>query len=124
MCCVYGCKNLGQICLKVKAAFCATEHESFVKMARVYNAGKLYNVVNVMLQPERIDPPDPTRPDYDIRADVWSLGISLVSNIPAVAILILYIPYNRFLQTHHTVLVEYAVFFLGFHVFLEFNCII
>lgn len=31
------------------------------------------------LQPERIDPPDPTKPDYDIRADVWSLGISLVS---------------------------------------------
>lgn len=30
-------------------------------------------------QPERIDPPDPTKPDYDIRADVWSLGISLVS---------------------------------------------
>lgn len=29
-------------------------------------------------QPERIDPPDPTKPDYDIRADVWSLGISLV----------------------------------------------
>ncbi|GFS08398.1 dual specificity mitogen-activated protein kinase kinase 7 [Elysia marginata] len=29
-------------------------------------------------QPERIEPPDPTRPDYDIRADVWSLGISLV----------------------------------------------
>ncbi|XP_028908053.1 dual specificity mitogen-activated protein kinase kinase 7 isoform X2 [Ornithorhynchus anatinus] len=28
--------------------------------------------------PERIDPPDPTKPDYDIRADVWSLGISLV----------------------------------------------
>lgn len=32
----------------------------------------------VHLQPERIDPPDPSRPDYDIRADVWSLGISLV----------------------------------------------
>ncbi|XP_037300471.1 LOW QUALITY PROTEIN: serine/threonine-protein kinase dst3 [Manduca sexta] len=30
------------------------------------------------MAPERIDPPDPTRPDYDIRADVWSLGISLV----------------------------------------------
>lgn len=30
------------------------------------------------MQPERIDPPDPTRPDYDIRADVWSLGVSLV----------------------------------------------
>lgn len=29
-------------------------------------------------QPERIDPPDPTKPDYDIRADVWSLGITLV----------------------------------------------
>ncbi|XP_063633405.1 dual specificity mitogen-activated protein kinase kinase 7-like isoform X2 [Cydia splendana] len=30
------------------------------------------------MAPERIDPPDPQRPDYDIRADVWSLGISLV----------------------------------------------
>jgi serine/threonine protein kinase len=30
------------------------------------------------LSPERIDPPDPTKPFYDIRADVWSLGISLV----------------------------------------------
>ena len=30
------------------------------------------------VQPERIDPPDPRRPDYDIRADVWSLGLSLV----------------------------------------------
>ncbi|KAL3872472.1 hypothetical protein ACJMK2_040395 [Sinanodonta woodiana] len=30
------------------------------------------------MAPERIDPPDPKRPDYDIRADVWSLGISLV----------------------------------------------
>lgn len=32
----------------------------------------------LMFQPERIDPPDPTKPDYDIRADVWSLGITLV----------------------------------------------
>lgn len=32
-------------------------------------------------QPERIDPPDPQRPDYDIRADVWSLGITLVTDI-------------------------------------------
>ena len=30
------------------------------------------------LQPERIDPPNPSEPDYDIRADVWSLGITLV----------------------------------------------
>ncbi|XP_074654664.1 dual specificity mitogen-activated protein kinase kinase 7-like [Tubulanus polymorphus] len=30
------------------------------------------------MAPERIDPPNPTKPDYDIRADVWSLGISLV----------------------------------------------
>uniref|UniRef100_UPI00358E9150 dual specificity mitogen-activated protein kinase kinase 7-like n=1 Tax=Myxine glutinosa TaxID=7769 RepID=UPI00358E9150 len=30
------------------------------------------------MAPERIDPPDPSRPDYDIRADVWSLGISMV----------------------------------------------
>ena len=32
----------------------------------------------VPFQPERIDPPDPSKPDYDIRADVWSLGVSLV----------------------------------------------
>jgi len=32
----------------------------------------------VCFQPERIDPPDPQKPDYDIRADVWSLGITLV----------------------------------------------
>lgn len=30
------------------------------------------------IQPERIEPPDPEKPDYDIRADVWALGISLV----------------------------------------------
>ena len=31
------------------------------------------------MSPERIEPLDPTRPDYDIRADIWSLGITLVS---------------------------------------------
>ena len=30
------------------------------------------------MAPERIQPPDPTNPDYDIRADVWSLGVTLV----------------------------------------------
>ena len=35
------------------------------------------------MAPERIDPPDPTKPDYDVRADVWSLGISLVSQMIA-----------------------------------------
>ncbi|XP_072015628.1 dual specificity mitogen-activated protein kinase kinase 7-like isoform X2 [Amphiura filiformis] len=30
------------------------------------------------MAPERIDPPDPDNPDYDVRADVWSLGLSLV----------------------------------------------
>ncbi|XP_037083486.1 LOW QUALITY PROTEIN: dual specificity mitogen-activated protein kinase kinase 7-like [Pollicipes pollicipes] len=30
------------------------------------------------MAPERIEPPNPDRPDYDIRADVWSLGITLV----------------------------------------------
>jgi serine/threonine protein kinase len=32
----------------------------------------------MFVQPERIDPPDPSNPNYDIRADVWSLGITLV----------------------------------------------
>ena len=30
------------------------------------------------MSPERIDPPDQDNPSYDIRADVWSLGITLV----------------------------------------------
>ncbi len=30
------------------------------------------------IAPERIDPADPTNPVYDIRADIWSLGITLV----------------------------------------------
>ncbi|KAL1138709.1 hypothetical protein AAG570_008771, partial [Ranatra chinensis] len=30
------------------------------------------------MAPERILPPDPGKPDYDIRADVWSLGVTLV----------------------------------------------
>jgi mitogen-activated protein kinase kinase 7 len=30
------------------------------------------------MAPERINPPNPKNPDYDIRADVWSLGITLV----------------------------------------------
>jgi mitogen-activated protein kinase kinase 7 len=30
------------------------------------------------MAPERIDPPDTSNPSYDIRADVWSLGITLV----------------------------------------------
>ena len=29
------------------------------------------------MAPERINPPNPNKPDYDIRADVWSLGIIL-----------------------------------------------
>lgn len=34
--------------------------------------------IGMLVQPERIDPPDPRKPAYDIRADVWSLGITLV----------------------------------------------
>lgn len=29
------------------------------------------------MSPERIDPPDQDNPSYDIRADVWSLGVTL-----------------------------------------------
>lgn len=41
--------------------------------ARTKNAG-----CAAYMAPERIEPPDPRKPDYDIRADVWSLGITLV----------------------------------------------
>ncbi|CAF4498332.1 unnamed protein product [Rotaria sp. Silwood1] len=30
------------------------------------------------MSPERINPSNPEKPDYDIRADIWSLGISLI----------------------------------------------
>jgi mitogen-activated protein kinase kinase 7 len=43
-------------------------------MAKSRNAG-----CAAYMSPERIEPSDPTRPDYDIRADIWSLGITLVS---------------------------------------------
>ena len=43
-------------------------------MAKSRNAG-----CAAYMSPERIEPSDPTRPDYDIRADNWSLGITLVS---------------------------------------------
>ena len=33
------------------------------------------------MAPERIDPPDPSKPDYDIRADVWSLGEHILEKI-------------------------------------------
>ncbi|KAJ8307864.1 hypothetical protein KUTeg_014587 [Tegillarca granosa] len=33
------------------------------------------------MAPERIDPPDPQRPDYDIRADVWSLDFEVLTKV-------------------------------------------
>ncbi|CAF0721183.1 unnamed protein product [Adineta ricciae] len=42
-------------------------------MAKSRNAG-----CAAYMSPERIEPLDPTRPDYDIRADIWSLGITLI----------------------------------------------
>ena len=42
-------------------------------MAKSRNAG-----CAAYMSPERIEPADPKRPDYDIRADIWSLGITLV----------------------------------------------
>lgn len=42
-------------------------------MAKSRNAG-----CAAYMSPERIEPSDPSRPDYDIRADIWSLGITLV----------------------------------------------
>ena len=43
--------------------------------ARSRNAG-----CAAYMSPERINPSSTGEPDYDIRADVWSLGISLVSS--------------------------------------------
>lgn len=42
-------------------------------MAKSRNAG-----CAAYMSPERIEPSDPSRPDYDIRADIWSLGITLI----------------------------------------------
>lgn len=36
------------------------------------------------MAPERIEPQNPDNPDYDVRADVWSLGITLVELATAV----------------------------------------
>lgn len=41
--------------------------------AKTRNAGCV-----AYLSPERIEPVDPDFPVYDVRADVWSLGITLV----------------------------------------------
>ena len=38
------------------------------------------------MAPERIQPLDPQKPDYDIRADVWSLGVTLVGLLLAVKV--------------------------------------
>ena len=48
-------------------------HPSFPFQAKTRSAG-----CAAYMAPERIDPPNPSKPDYDIRADVWSLGITLV----------------------------------------------
>jgi serine/threonine protein kinase len=45
-------------------------------MAKSRNAG-----CAAYMSPERINPSISGKPDYDIRADVWSLGVSLVSRI-------------------------------------------
>ncbi|CAF4086876.1 unnamed protein product [Rotaria magnacalcarata] len=42
-------------------------------MAKSRNAG-----CAAYMSPERIEPSDPARPDYDIRADIWSVGITLI----------------------------------------------
>jgi mitogen-activated protein kinase kinase 7 len=44
--------------------------------ARSRNAG-----CAAYMSPERINPLNTEVPDYDIRADIWSLGISLVSKL-------------------------------------------
>ena len=62
---------------------CKQKHNGYFLCQYIYHEQHLLSVsvliiCFIVLQPERIDPPDPMCPDYDIRADVWSLGISLV----------------------------------------------
>lgn len=59
---------------KTRSAGCA----AYMAVSQEFDAATNLHCLFVCVQPERIDPPDPTQPDYDIRADVWSLGISLV----------------------------------------------
>jgi len=54
----------------------------------------------VFFQPERIDPPDPMNPDYDVRADVWSLGITLVNNTSFSFPVALYFSSTKILLLH------------------------
>lgn len=63
--------------LHSKHCKCLTHKSQFTPYTQPGSLNRALPVF-VLLQPERIDPPDPTKPDYDIRADVWSLGISLV----------------------------------------------
>ena len=38
-------------------------------------------MIFLFIKPERIDPTRATRDGYDVRSDVWSLGITLVNNL-------------------------------------------
>jgi hypothetical protein len=64
------------------------------------------------LQPERIDPPDPSKPDYDIRADVWSLGISLVRRGPLLVLHWVYASITVVVTTWHVTCWSLAVLIL------------
>ncbi|GLD65020.1 dual specificity mitogen-activated protein kinase kinase 7 isoform X1, partial [Lates japonicus] len=78
------CGQVFKVRFKKAGHVIAVEADVFIAMELMGRVEKLKKVgphsrrILGEVTDDGIDPPDPTKPDYDIRADVWSLGISLV----------------------------------------------
>lgn len=81
------CKSYNFLILDIKPSNILIDDNGEIKLCDFGISGNLINSNAFSrnntgcagyMAPERIDPTDPTNPVYDIRADVWSLGITLV----------------------------------------------